>query len=292
MSTYLKNYLNYCLKNTNLCFTHDGEFHADDVFSTALIKLYCRKKELTEPLIVRSRSIPDLFGGLIYDENNSPFDHHEELKYRVNGVPYAAFGLLWQAVGDEFVSEPEKFDSSFVIFIDANDNGISGYNDTYSRIISSMNPTWEEDVSEDEQFEKAVQLAISILEREFAVINARNNAIPFVQKAYENSKNKEIVVLERFAMWQKALVPTDAKFVIWQKKGKFLAQAIPVEVGSFELKTPFKEEWAGLRNEDLRKVSGLNLNFCHKNLFFIEAETLESAIKACEISLRRKNNES
>ena len=43
---------------------------------------------------------PDDFDGIVYDVGGGMFDHHSEPREcRPNGVPYAAFGLLWRVVG-------------------------------------------------------------------------------------------------------------------------------------------------------------------------------------------------
>ena len=80
-------------------FTHGGIFHADDVFATALLKILN-----PDILVTRGNQIPDNFEGIIYDIGGGEFDHHQkEKRIRENGVPYAAFGLLWEKNGEEIV---------------------------------------------------------------------------------------------------------------------------------------------------------------------------------------------
>ena len=53
------------------------------------------------------------------------YDHHRGIaEIRENGVPYAAFGLLWEELGAEILGEElaEKFDEAFVQPLDNNDN--------------------------------------------------------------------------------------------------------------------------------------------------------------------------
>ena len=72
-------------------FTHGGKFHADDVFSTALLQIVRPDIQVTRGFVV-----PDDFDGIVYDVGGGMFDHHQEPREtRPNGVPYAAFGLLW-----------------------------------------------------------------------------------------------------------------------------------------------------------------------------------------------------
>ena len=52
-------------------FTHGGSFHADDVFSAALLKL-CRP----DIRILRGFTVPPDFEGLVFDIGGGRFDHH------------------------------------------------------------------------------------------------------------------------------------------------------------------------------------------------------------------------
>ena len=101
-------------------FTHSGKFHADDVFSAALL-LYLNP-EIT---ITRGNQVPENYEGLVFDIGRGQYDHHQKDSHiRDNGVPYAAFGLLWEKLGPEILGEELalKFDESFVQPLDINDN--------------------------------------------------------------------------------------------------------------------------------------------------------------------------
>ena len=76
-------------------FTHSGKFHADDVFSSAL--LLSVNPEIT---IHRGSQVPEDFKGIVFDIGRGKYDHHQrDSRIRENGVPYAAFGLLWEELG-------------------------------------------------------------------------------------------------------------------------------------------------------------------------------------------------
>ena len=81
-------------------YTHDGLFHADDVFATALLSLMCE-----EINVVRGpdTEIPkDKSNWIIYDIGEGELDHHSPANKEANGVhpgtliPYAACGLVWK----------------------------------------------------------------------------------------------------------------------------------------------------------------------------------------------------
>ena len=71
-------------------FTHAGKFHADDVFSAALLR-YLNPAIRIE----RGFEVPSDYDGLVFDIGDGMFDHHAAgSPVRPNGNPYAAFGLL------------------------------------------------------------------------------------------------------------------------------------------------------------------------------------------------------
>ncbi len=46
--------------------------------------------------------IPEDYEGIVFDIGRGQYDHHQrDSRVRENGVPYAAFGLLWEKFGPE-----------------------------------------------------------------------------------------------------------------------------------------------------------------------------------------------
>ena len=101
-------------------FTHAGKFHADDVFATALLQILRPDIKITLGFVV-----PDGFDGIVYDVGYGMFDHHQEPReYRANGVPYAAFGLLWRVLGPRPVGgrQAPLLDENFIPPLGPNHN--------------------------------------------------------------------------------------------------------------------------------------------------------------------------
>ena len=134
-------------------FTHGGIFHADDVFATALLTILNPEIKIT-----RGFTILDHYEGIVYDIGMGRYDHHQkDRRIRANGVPYAAFGLLWERFGEELVCRPdaEKFDEEFVQQIDQADN--TGEANLLSMTIADRNLTWQDDPAlADHAFEGAL----------------------------------------------------------------------------------------------------------------------------------------
>ena len=153
-------------------FTHGGKFHADDVFSTALLQIVRPDIKIT-----RGFTVPDDFEGIVYDVGGGLFDHHSEPREtRPNGVPYAAFGLLWRVLGAQLVGEHQArlMDENFIQPLDLNDN--TGEQNSLADAIGSFNPLWDSKADPDECFWRAVPVAKTILENEIAAANAVNRA--------------------------------------------------------------------------------------------------------------------
>ena len=259
--------------------THGGKFHADDVFSTAMLRL--GNPEFT---VKRVFEVPgDCDDCIVYDIGRGKFDHHgEEILYHENGKPFASFGLLWREYGLILAGSEKaqaRIDESFISVIDDADNG--GENDLVSMVISAFNPPWNSDDSTDEAFAEAVDFAEKILVKLIRKEKAVEEADDEVYQAY-NDMNDNVVILKRYAPWMKILVETDAEFVVYPSmRGGYNIQGVPINSETRELKVPFPSEWCGLEKEELCRISGINgMEFCHRSGFLVSAETIESCIAA------------
>ena len=251
-------------------FTHGGKFHADDVFSTALLQIVRPDIQVTRGFVV-----PDDFDGIVYDVGGGMFDHHQEPREtRPNGVPYAAFGLLWQVLGAQLVGEHQArlLDENFIQPLDLNDN--TGEQNSLADAIGSFNPLWDSKDDPDECFWRAVPVAKKILENEIAAANAVNRADDTVRRAYANMKDG-IVVLPAYMPWKNGLYKTDALFVVYpSQRGGYSAQCV-TDHRTKRSKQPFPPAWAGKPEAQLRQISGLGLRFCHPSRFLITADDKE-----------------
>jgi len=170
-------------------FTHAGKFHADDVFATALLQIIRPDIRITRGFVV-----PDDFDGIVYDIGFGMFDHHQEPReYRANGIPYAAFGLLWRVLGPGLVGERQArlIDENFIQPLDLNDN--TGEQNSLCDAIGFFNPVWDSKEDQDTCFFKAVAVAKQILENQIESANAVNRADEKVQQAYKNSRDGIVI---------------------------------------------------------------------------------------------------
>lgn len=264
-------------------FTHGGKFHADDVFSSALL-LYINP----EIVISRGNKVPEDFDGIVFDIGRGRYDHHQkDSRVRENGVPYAAFGLLWEVLGKEILGEElaEKLDESFIQPLDINDN--TGEKNELATLIGNFNPPWDAKGGSDEAFFQAVSVAGMILENKFERYRGNARADQRVEQVLEEHNPKDrILVLPEFIPCQKALAETEIAFVIFpSNRGGYCIQPQKREY-SMNYKCSFPPQWLGLEGEELVKETGLSSAvFCHKGGFLMTAGELEDAKAACKKAL-------
>lgn len=264
-------------------FTHGGKFHADDVFSSALL-LYINP----EIVISRGNKVPEDFDGIVFDIGRGRYDHHQkDSRVRENGVPYAAFGLLWEVLGKEILGEElaEKLDESFIQPLDINDN--TGEKNELATLIGNFNPPWDAKGGNDEAFFQAVSVAGMILENKFERYRGNARADQRVEQVLEEHNPKDrILVLPEFIPCQKALAETEIAFVIFpSNRGGYCIQPQKREY-SMNYKCSFPSQWLGLEGEELVKETGLSSAvFCHKGGFLMTVGELEDAKAACKKAL-------
>ncbi|MFN8151679.1 MAG: MYG1 family protein [Solirubrobacterales bacterium] len=290
--------------------THHGSFHADEVFAVAALGL------LPEPLeIVRTRD-PELLAtadlrvdvGFRHDPATGDFDHHQRDfdLVRDNGVGYASFGLIWREFGARICDGDQEVadvvEETLVQSVDANDTGqriteslIEGVRPmTVNGVIGGFNARWDEDLpaeEERERFDAAVELASGILAREIASAASGRRAIRIVRDAIAaaaDSGNPRVVTLPDNVPWKQVVVTEapEALLVIYPKRQGFGVETVPAALGTFDNRLDLPEEWAGLENDDLVRVSGVeDALFCHVKRFLAVARSKAGAERLAELAL-------
>lgn len=172
--------------------THNGKFHADEVFAFSLLRNLDRFKSselirTRDPELLKTADIVLDVGG-VYDPANHRYDHHQpEFKDSFSSqfkTLLSSAGLVYKHFGKEIIAaraahlSPEQVDAlyvhvyeSFVEPFDANDNGISAYpidiKPTIARgfdifqHVNLLNPGWNEVItpeSSNASFMKAVEV--------------------------------------------------------------------------------------------------------------------------------------
>ncbi|OHA26024.1 MAG: hypothetical protein A3D52_01395 [Candidatus Taylorbacteria bacterium RIFCSPHIGHO2_02_FULL_44_36] len=292
--------------------THNGTFHADDVFGVAALLLRF-KDEHKEPKIIRTRDPATIKTGDIvldvgseYNEGRNRFDHHQigGAGKRTNSVPYASFGLIWKKFGAVVAGNKaaaELVDKNLVQFIDAADNGdgelkpfksdVLPY--TIKRAIDVFNPDWRDERQDfDGWFFQAVNFAAGILKREVEFAQAILESRQVIDRVYKNSADKRIIVLEKEYQWENYLNKyPEPLFVVVPRLGEgdkmiWRTGAIRDNLGSFINRRSFPVAWAGKREKELAEITGVSdALFCHNKLFVAYAKSKEGALALAKLAL-------
>jgi uncharacterized UPF0160 family protein len=285
--------------------THDGDFHADEVVATSILK------EIFEVELVRTRDEEVLSKlDIVYDVGGGEFDHHgTEKVYREDGIPYAACGLIWNRFGREVVRsydpelEEDEVDSIFSYIdrvlikgIDALDNGVRiGYLNVVvmniTAIISGFNVPWDIDASEDDAFNKVVEVISTILKntlnQRLAVLRAKNKVI----EAYERRETRELLILDKYCPYGEALQSIDDNkevlFVIYPRKDSFAIQTVRGSNREDRKKLP--KAWAGKRDQELAEVTGVqDAVFCHTGRFIAVTISYDGILKLAQLAIKEE----
>ncbi len=278
--------------------THNGTFHADEVFAIATVLLLFPKAEVTridrrdhEAL---SKCTLRIDIGEKYNPPKGDFDHHQEggAGARENGKQLASFGLIWKTFGHKLCGSAvaDIVDKRLVQAIDATDigdspiNGVAGVV-TVSSIIKIFNPIpFDNEIDEYSEFMEAISLAQLIVKKYIARIKAELRSRNPVITAAQNAEDPRILVLKEACSW---------KGIVTSRFPRVLLAVFPdnrtkdwriqiVSKNRFEL----PKEWAGKSYDALVKATGIeDVTFCHNSRYIAGAKTYESAIKLAKLAL-------
>lgn len=290
---------------------HDGTFHPDESFAVATLSLYLKK-----PLnIIRSRD-PKVLAtakyvfdvGRTYDPKKLKFDHHQDTfhKKRKNGVPYATAGLVWKHFGRKVAGSYgvfDKIDRKIIQPVDAEDNGIELYKNTFEEIspytfgdyIHALNPTWKEENVSLQDFKDAVEEAKKVLIREMKRADDLLHSQRIITAIYKRAKDKRIIVLDHhYSGWKRVLGKfKEPLFVIKPvpENKTWHSTAMNVEGFKFKNRLDFPKSWAGLDGKELQKITGVpDALFCHNKRFIVAAKSREGAIALSRLAISQKSN--
>jgi uncharacterized UPF0160 family protein len=280
--------------------THDGTFHADEVTACALLLLF---NLIDSDKIIRTRDLEALdaceyvcdVGGL-YDPNAKLFDHHQA---EYQGSLSSAGMVLLHLKETGIINEHAYtfLNQSLILGVDAHDNGrdlqMPGIC-TYSNVVSNFTPI-PHDVSDEEQlaaFFEALNFAKGHLERLWNRYQYMESCRQVVADAMADDKeclmfDKAIPWLETFFELEGARHP--ALFVIMPSGKHWKLRGIPPSLDErMKVRVPLPKEWAGLLDEELKRVSKISgAIFCHKGRFISVWETREDALQALHKVLKK-----
>jgi len=300
-------------KKKKIIVTHNGSFHADDIFACATLSLYF-ERENAPYTIVRTRDeqkiknadiVVDVGG--IHDESQECYDHHQSggAGSRDNGIPYASFGLVWKKYGPLLSANSEimnDIDRRIVQAIDAIDNGMSItepvecglYDYGIHGIVTAYQNTWKEAGQMEKQYTSFIFLVNffkKILVRELERCQHRLDMMKLIEEIYQETQDKTVLEIP-YHVGVGSLIQVldkhkEVLFIVCRSNTNWKVLAMRKEACSFENRKALPKDWAGKRGEALQKITGVSdAVFCHNALFMAVSESKEGAHQLARLALR------
>lgn len=281
--------------------THNGSFHADDVFAAATLLLV-----FPDAKIIRTRD-PEIMktGDIVFDvgriyDGDKFFDHHQEggAGRRENGISYASFGLIWKKFSTQICGEMEAeiVDKKLVQVVDALDNGIDLFepktevlNYSIGSLVGAFNKTFLEQKNNDECFDEIVEIAKKIIKREIEGAKEEIASEKMIDEAYEKTSDKRLIILDEEISLKGASKYKEVLYVIhpYGEKTRWTVKALREKEGSFKSKKTLPQTWAGKEDSELQKITGVSdAIFCHNSLFAAFTLSREGALALAKIALK------
>lgn len=285
--------------------THNGTFHADDIFAYVILSELYEKTELTRTRDMDTLSKLDI----VFDVGGGEFDHHSKDKeFRKSGIPFAAAGLIWKQFGRDLIAKMapdlssqdaekihQNIDDSFIAGLDAVDNGITLETSfpmpNLADAVHWFNPGWDAATDEDDAFREASDFArsafVRALNKQLDKVKAREQVVT----AFHARRNPKLLILDKGGHWLDTLLELDRDnevlFVIYPDKHRgYRLQTVRKNKSSFESRKNLPEAWAGLSAEDLNQAAGIeDAIFCHPARFIAGAQSFESVLKMAELAI-------
>lgn len=281
--------------------THDGTFHADEVTACAfflLFDLIDRDKIIRtrDPVLLKTCEYVCDVGGF-YDPQKKLFDHHQA-DYQGS---LSSAGMVLQYLKSLEILTHEEYDffnHMLVMGVDAHDNGrdplIPGIC-SFSHVVSNFTPIHynTDPATQTAAFHESLQFVYGHLKRmreRFMYNRSCREAVAASMQAY-----KECLIFEEALPWMESFFELDgldhpALFVMMPSGNHWKLRGIPPSYEErMKVRCPLPKEWAGLLEEDLKRVSGIpGAIFCHKGRFISVWETKEDALKALKKVIERR----
>lgn len=295
--------------NNAMLITHGGNFHADDVLATCILRHVFPDAKVARVFEIQKSACK---GKIVYDIGGGALDHHQAggNGWHQNGIPYASAGLVWKKFGRRAITGANASEKDYIFNtvdrrliqpIDAYDNGVmpkvkyATQPLSAAEIIEAFNPSWDSEESTDDAFERAVQFMDQIYRNEVerAAAIARGKSIAMA--AIDNAKG-HIMILDTYVPYEVAAVKAnkkrDCNDAIWycvfpSNRGGWNCYCIPMHGDHFKRIKLFPRSWRGKPPEKLQELTGImTIKFCHRDGFVVATDTKADAITAAKLAVK------
>jgi uncharacterized UPF0160 family protein len=133
-----------------------------------------------------------------------------------------------------------------------------------------------------------LELSFLLLLRLLIILLLLQPPPPQLSRTSASPTDKEILTLDEGMPWQRTVLEHSEYilYVVFPSGGTWRVQAVPEKLGSFNVRQPLPQEWAGLPEEELKKITGVDdAVFCHPGRFICGARTKEGALALARLAL-------
>lgn len=296
--------------------THNGSFHADDVFGVAVLRLLHPGAALLrtrDAALIDAADFAVDVGG-VWDAARGRFDHHQRGfdGARASGVVYASAGLVWAAHGPALVAQQcgvddpaqaqaiaDSLDRELVQHLDRADTGAAqGAPGLFglSALLAQFNLPWDrrgsaeqDDAAALARFEQAMEVVTQLLLAALDQQRARHQGAQQVRAAQTLLEGRVLLLPRGGLPWRDVSTEMpDLWFVVYPDASDRQHQlhVVTVEPQSFTARKDLPRAWAGLREAELAAATGVaDAVFCHNGRFIAGARSLEGALRLAELAV-------
>lgn len=226
---------------------------------------------------------------LVYDVADTPFDHHTTKRTRSKSkIPYSSCSLIYEKYKDFLFPKFYQpiFEKEYIIPIDLHDNGIK--ENPFSIYIEKLNNKAEELEHHNKIFKEAVFLCEDAIKLSIEESVKMETDMKSLNLLVKNAKKSFLIAPKDIIMnicYNEFLINSKINFIISKTSRGVYIYPVNKKINysidfnnTFKIKIP--EALKGKRNIT---YNGVNVNFCHKNGFLLVTDTIEEAIKLCDI---------
>ena len=169
-----------------------------------------------------------------------------------------------------------------------------------SALIAQLNTNWMEEHGltsiakaqlQESRFLEAIAITRKFLDRAIIKKISQFRSQDIVRRAQRLLDGRVLYLQEGGMPWTHVVVAEmpEVMFVIYpdSEGEQYQVKTVPVEIGSFLARLDLPKAWAGLRNQELAAVTGVQDSvFCHSNLFIAGARSMDGALRLAELALK------
>ena len=250
--------------------THNGPFHADDVFAVALLRTFVAPnadviRTRVDSVLANCDVLVDV--GAVFDPAARRFDHHQykaadrRRSRFIPAVPLSSAGMVLEWIVEEGHLDADVGEGVYrdlIAEIDLHDNGEGGSplpHGGLSAVIARFNPTWDEVADFDGAFEKATGLAREIISDTLKSVRAEIRAKGIVRTAAKSSTDQVLCMDIAVPAAREIVVEMGLPHLLIVHPSLFggwmVTTVPPSREDMFAQRLPLPEEWAGKRGDAL-----------------------------------------